>query len=118
MNRKETALEYVRCFCRGDVTALGELLSEDFRLTGPFLQGVSKTEYLDILRADPSEPCEFTVINIFEGDGEKDGGDGGEVALFWEYQKPEFTLLMAQLCRFSGGRISEILLVFDSGKFA
>ena len=39
------------------------------------------------------------------------------MGLFWEYHKPEFTLLMAQLCRFTGDKIAEILLVFDSGKF-
>lgn len=110
MTHKETALEFLRCFSRGDLKTLGGLLGEEFRFRGPRLRCDSRREYLEALAADPPDPSEFEIIGIV--------GEGREVGVFYEYRKQGVTTAMAQWCRFQGDKISDLLLVFDSRAFA
>ena len=108
MNRKDTALEFVDRFCAGDVEALEPLLAEELQLSGPFHRFHSRSEYLQSLRDDPPRKCGYRILSIVEG--------GDDVCVFYDYEKDEGRMTVAQLCRFNGDQIGEILLVFDSAK--
>ena len=53
MTRREVALSFVRNFCEGRISDLGELLAEDLEFQGPFLSASTRETYLAALRADP-----------------------------------------------------------------
>jgi hypothetical protein len=105
MNHREQALQFVQRFAAGDVAGLEPLLSDDLRLTGPFLQVESRAAYIEALRREPPEPCGIRVLSVTE--------NGDTVAVFYEYDKRDVTLTIAQLFRFTDRQISEIRLVFD-----
>ncbi len=110
MSHREQAVEFVRRFAAGDVDGLEPLLAEDLQLAGPYLQVKSRAAYLEALRRDPPEPCGVRVLSVTD--------NGDTVAVFYEYEKRDMTLTIAQLFRFSDQRISEIRLVFDGRESA
>ena len=103
MTPRERALEFVRRFAAGEVDRLESLLAEDLLLTGPFLQVDSRAAYLEALRRDPPENCGLRVLSVTD--------ESDTVAVFYEYQKRDTTVTVAQLFRFRGDQISEIVLV-------
>jgi hypothetical protein len=110
MNNQEIALEYLRCFCVGDVTGLEPLLAPDLIFRGTFHSFGSAEEYLASLRSDPPEKCQYKIMSITE--------NPDSVALFYEYQKPGGVMKIAQLFKMSRDQISEILLVLDGRAIA
>jgi hypothetical protein len=110
MTNRDVALEYLRCFCNGNIDGLSPLLADRLRFLGTFHDYCSASEYLDSLRNDPPEKTKYKVLSITEGND--------SVAVFYEYQKPEFVLQIAQLFKFKNCKINEILLVFDGRNFA
>ncbi len=109
MTQLDLALEFLRRFCRGEVAGLEAVLAEDLRLRGPFGHFDSRADYLASLAEDPPEEATFRILQAFEA--------GDRVGLFYSFEKPDVTATMAQLCTFADGRITEILLVFDSRDF-
>lgn len=67
-------------------------------------------EYLDSLRSDPPENCEYKILSVTE--------DDDAVAAFYEYQKPDKEMTIAQLFRIREKQIQNVLLVFDGRGFA
>lgn len=110
MTNRDIALEYLRCFCGGNIDGLSSLLAADLRFSGTFHDYYSASEYLDSLRNDPPEKTKYKVLSITEGDD--------SVAVFYEYQKPECVIQIAQLFKIRNCKINEILLVFDGRNFA
>ena len=106
MDNREVAIEFTRCFCGGDVDGLARLLVDDLRFKGPYHQFGSSAAYLAAVRADPPEESSYRVHSVTEGQE--------EVSVYWEYQKRDGALTLAQLFGFRDGLISEILLVFDA----
>ena len=109
MNNRDVAIEFVKCFCAGDVGALAPLLTPDLKLKGPFYQFGSADAYLDSLRNDPLEKCGYRVISVTE--------DADSVSIYYDYEKSDRTITIAQLFKFSNQKIQEILLVFDGRGF-
>lgn len=109
MTRQEIVRRFLQAFCDGDVGGLEPLLAEDLKFSGPFHQYGSRYAYLEALRDDPPERCHFRILSLTES--------GDDVCVFYDYEKAEQFVTMAQLCRFKDDRIGEILLVFDSGSF-
>jgi hypothetical protein len=107
LSSEERALAFVRRFAAGDVDGLASLLAEDVRVAGPHLDVVSRADYLAALQDDPPQPAAARVLSVI--------GDGDTVAVFWEYEKPERAVTVAQLFRLRGARIAEMHLVFDTG---
>ncbi|MFH1277968.1 MAG: nuclear transport factor 2 family protein [Candidatus Eisenbacteria bacterium] len=105
MTRSETAVRFLEAFCRNDLDLLASLLTEDFRLQGPFGFFPSRSAYLASLEEDPPEESGFEVLRMVDG--------GEEVCLFYEYTKPRGTALVAQLFLFREEKIAETLLVLD-----
>ena len=103
------AIEFVKCFCAGDVSALAPLLTPDLKLKGPFFEFDSAEAYLDSLKYD-LEKCGYRVLSITESKG--------SVSIYYDYEKSDLIITIAQLFKFKGHKISEILLVFDGRGFA
>lgn len=106
MKKVEIAKEFIDQFCRGNVEYLEELLQENLHFQGPLFKFSSRNDYLESLRADPPKNNKYRVLSITENEE--------EVSIYYEYGKANGSLTIAQLFRFEGNKISEILLVFDS----
>ena len=105
MNNREVALKFIRRFCAGDVDGLALLLAEDLRFKGPLPQFGSRDAYLDCLKNDPPRSCAYQVLSVTES--------GDSVSVFYEYEKGDGGVTIAQLFKFKDRGIAEILLVFD-----
>lgn len=110
MTNREIATEYLRRFCAGDIAGLAYLLAHDVRFTGPFHTFYSSTDYLDSLRHDPPEQCGHKILSITENED--------AVAVFYEYQKPDKPITIAQLFKIKNEKITETLLIFDGRSLA
>jgi hypothetical protein len=109
MTNQEIALEYLRCFCAGDIDGLEPLLDAKLHFSGTLHTYHSASEYMESLRNDPPEANNYKLISITENDR--------HVALFYEYQKPDRTMQIAQLFRIEDKKIHDVLLIFDSRGF-
>ena len=105
MTKRDVVMEYLRCFCAGDIDSLQPLLATELNFTGTFHNYGSASEYLDSLKDDPPEECGCKVLSITENED--------TVAVFYEYQKPKRVMQIAQLFKIKEERIHDILLVFD-----
>ena len=110
MNNREVAIEFLRCFCVGDVDGLAALLAEDLQFKGPFYQFSSRDAYVEVLKKDPPEQCGYHVLSIAESED--------SVSIFYDYDKGDKALTIAQLFKFRLHKIHEILVVFDGRGFA
>lgn len=110
MTNREIALEYIRRFCAGDIEGLEPLLASNVNFTGTFHSFGSANEYLASLRSDPPEKCQYSILSITE--------NTDSVALFYEYEKLNGVMQIAQLFKMSGHQINEILLIFDGRAIA
>lgn len=110
MTNRQVAIEFLRCFCAGDLDGLASLLADDLQFNGPFHQFRSRAAYLDSLKKDPPEQCGYRVLSVTEGDD--------SVSVYYSYEKSDRSLTIAQLFRFKDQKICEILLVFDGRGFA
>jgi hypothetical protein len=110
MTHCEQALAFLSHFCAGDVDALAPLLAGDLRFTGPLFTFDSREAYLESLRASPPDRSGYRILNVTESED--------SVAVFYEYEKPDQLLAVAQLFRFKEGQIAEISLVFDTKGFS
>ena len=109
IDHRTIAKEFVRHFCAGDFNNLAPLLSPDLHLIGPLFDFDSAMDYLDALKNGPPVQCGYRLLSVTE--------DADSVSVFYEYEKPESTVTIAQLFRFRAQLISEILLVFDGRGF-
>ena len=109
MNNRETALEYLRCFCDGDISGLEPLLAEDLQFSGPLFQFDSRAAYLDSLTADPLEKYSYKILSITESPQ--------AVAIFYDFEKRDRDLTIAQMFKFKNQEIAEIIIVFDGRGF-
>ncbi len=110
MNNRDVTMEFLRCFCAGDINGLVPLLAEDLQFTGPFHHLSSSDAYLDSLKNDPPEKCGYRVLNVMES--------GDSVSIYYDYEKSDGAITIAQLFTFKNQKIREILLVFDGRGFA
>ena len=110
MTNQQIALEYIRCFCAGDIEGLEPIMANNLKFSGTFVSFDSLDEYLDSLRNDPPEKCQYRVLSITE--------NSDSVALFYDYEKPNGVIRIAQLFKISDEKINEILLVFNGGEIS
>ena len=109
MTNQEIAKEYLRCFCGGDIAELEPLFAPDFHFIGTFHTFHSREQYLDSLRNNPPEKCGCNVLSVTENED--------SIAIFYEYQKPDRSIQIAQLLEFKNQKIQKVLLVFDGRGF-
>ena len=110
MNNRDIALEYIKSFCNANINALKPLLATDLQFKGPFHTFDSAEDYLESLRKDPPEKCQYNILSITE--------NRESVVLFYEYLKPDCAILIAQLFKIDNQVIKETVLVFDTGELA
>ena len=106
MGNRDIAVEYLDQFCTGDVQGIEATLAPDFHLKGPLFEFHTRREYIEALTKNPPEPASYEVLDI--------AGGHGTVSVYYSYIKSTGSTIIAQLFRFSDGRISETLLVFDT----
>jgi len=94
--------------CR-DIGELTHLFAPDFTFRGPFYEFDSAEDYINSLKSDPPEGCEYKIIRSFENDS--------SACLVYQFTKPGVSVPMAQLFEIEHGKISKILLVFDTVAF-
>ena len=105
MSNRDVAIRFLERFSAGDVDGLVPLLAEDLRFEGPLHRFATRHDYLSCLRDDPPSPCECRVLSLTEKED--------QVAVFYEYQKPDGAVTVAQLFCFEEGLIARTVLVFD-----
>ncbi len=105
MTNRDLAYSFIERFCAGDLEGLVPLLAEDLQFRGPFHIFESREGYLSCLRDDPPASNQFQILSITECED--------HVAAFFEYQKPDGSVTIAQLFKCVDEKITEILLVFD-----
>jgi len=110
MTSRDVAMEYLRCFCAGDINGLKPLLATNLSFKGTLQTYHSALEYLDSLRSTPPERCGYKVLSVTESED--------SVAVFYEYQKPEHVIQIAQLFKIRDQKIHDVLLIFDARSFA
>lgn len=97
-------------FSGKNVEKLSNILAEDLTFEGPFHKFESADDYINSLRLDPPIGCEYRLIKSFE--------DESNACLVYQFFKPSICVLMAQVFETSNGKITRILLIFDTGCFA
>lgn len=110
MSNREMALEFVRRFCAGDINGLKPLLADDLQFSGPFHRFATRDAYLETLMREPLDDCGYRVLSVTEGDD--------SVSIYYDYEKPDRTVTIAQLCTIKDHEICKILIVFDGRGFA
>ncbi len=106
MTNRDIVLEYLTCFCKGDISGVEAVLASDFQLTGPLYTFKSRDEYIQSLRDNPPKPSRYEILEIAESEV--------GISIFYEYHKPSGRLTIAQFFKLRKGKIGEILLVFDT----
>lgn len=106
MTNREVVLEFLRYFCGGDIDGLETLLAEDLQFSGPYHHFGSRYAYIQSLKDAPPEKCGYRVLSL--------AANGDDVCVFYDYEKGDQSITVAQLCKFKDRRIGEILLVFDA----
>ncbi len=109
MTNRDVVEAYLRWFCGGDVDGMETLLATELSVCGTLHSYSAAAEYLDDLRRDPPEPSVCRILSVTES--------VDSVALFYEYQKTDRTVRIAQLFTLESQRAKRILLVFDGRGF-
>ena len=110
MQSLELALRYMDIVFDGeDMELLRPLLSGDFSFQGPSYEFDTAQGYIASMQAEPPEGFAYEIINAFE--------NGSSVCLVYQFSKPGISVPMAQLFETRDGKISRILLIFDTGAF-
>ena len=111
MKPLDLALQYIDIVFGGeDIDRLNNLLADQFSFQGPFFRFNNAADYINSLKADPPEGFGYTMIITFE--------DEKSACLVYRFSKPGINTPMAQLFETDNGKISKILLVFDSAPFS
>jgi hypothetical protein len=104
------AMTYMEILFSGkNLERLRPILADDFLFCGPFYQFDSADAYIKSLQSDPPKKFEYKITGSFGGDS--------SVCLFFQFKKPGVSIPMAQMFEVKEGKISEILLVFDTDAF-
>ena len=106
MTNQNIAMDYIKYFCSGDIDRLEPLLADNLCFTGTLQTYTSSRNYIESLKSDPPEKCIYKIISITQNED--------SVAIFYEYQKPDRTIQIAQLFKIIDQKIKDIHLIFDS----
>jgi hypothetical protein len=110
MKHADLALKYLEIFFSGGgFEALNEIFAEDLRFEGPFYRFDTARDYIDSLKSDPPIGCKYKLLRTCE--------DTGSVTVIYEFRKGNLITPMSQMFEIENGKISKILLIFDTGKF-
>jgi hypothetical protein len=104
------ALKFMDIFFSGEkMDRLRPLLADDFSFNGPLYKFDSAEDYINSLQADLPKGFNFEIIRSLE--------DESSACIFYQFTKPGVCTPMAQMFEVNEGKISKILLVFDTSAF-
>lgn len=107
---RELALAYLDIFCDGtELERLRDLFAPDLRFSGPFVEFDSAGAYIESLLHNPPQDCRADILHVFEQEN--------RVNLIYRFSRPGLSTLMSQVFEVRGGRITRIILIFDTGPF-
>lgn len=107
----DAALKYMDIFYSGrELARLYEIMADELKFEGPFFHFDSARNYIESLRSDPPLGCEYKILHAFE--------NGQTVNLIYQFSKPNISTPMSQLFKVRDGKITEVLLIFDTGQFS
>ena len=110
MKPLDLALEYMDIvFDNEHVEQLINLLADPFSFEGPFFKFDSAEKYIQSLKADLPQNFGYSLISTFQ--------DETSACLVYRFSKPGLDTPMAQFFETDNGKISRILLIFDSAPF-
>ena len=110
MGPLELANQYMDVIYGGKLPdLLHEILSKDCRFKGPLYEFNSAAEYIDSLKTDPPVDVDYELIEAFENDK--------SACLVYQFKKASISTPMTQVFEVVEGKISKILLVFDTAGF-
>lgn len=111
MKPLELAMKFLEIFFSGrDPEELIPLLAPDLDFKGPLFRFDSSRTYVDALKKDPPVDSEYSLIHSFH--------KASSVCLIYQFSKPGVSVPMAQTFEIVDGKITSILLVFDSAAFS
>ena len=105
MTPKAISETFISLFCEPNIDALADLLSEDFKFSGPLLKSADRDAYIAALRKDPPQKATYSIRSAIE--------EKNRTSLLYEYRKQEASILIAQFFTIAEGLIQETELVFD-----
>ena len=91
------------------IDRLDEILSEKFSFNGPFHEFNSSAEYIDSLKLDPPVGLDYKIIEAYENEN--------SACLIYQFSKQGMSTIMSQIFEVCNGKISKVILVFDTGAF-
>ena len=110
MNHLELAEKYMDCvFKTGDLEALRKIFSDDLKFSGPFYNFDSADDYVNALRNNPPKNFKYKIIKSYF--------DNHSACLIYEFSKLGVLTTMFQIFEIVDGKISHVLLIFDSRSF-
>lgn len=110
MTPLQLALKYMDIFYgEKDPLLLKDILHEDLIFDGPFVKFNSAKDYIDSLLEAPPKNMSFEIIESFENET--------SACLIYTFTKGEIKSKMSQLFKIKHGKISRILLVFNTKDF-
>jgi len=110
MNNLETAKQYMEIFYSGkNLNRLRNLFCDKLYFEGPFFQFTSANDYINSLEVSPPVNFKYKILHCYE--------DKNSVCLIYSFTKADISTNMMQRFVFKNGKISEILLIFDTSDF-
>ncbi|MDH3974601.1 MAG: nuclear transport factor 2 family protein [Deltaproteobacteria bacterium] len=110
MKPLELAYQYMDYFYgEGPIDAMKDLLTEPFTFKGPFYEFDGAEAYIASLKADPPKDMDYDIMQAYENET--------SACLVYQFSKEGVSTAMSQTFEVTNGKISRILLVFDSGAF-
>ena len=110
MRPLELAKQYMDVIYGGESPELlNDLLSKDCQFEGPMYVFNSATQYIDSLQTDPPVNFDYELIESFENEK--------SACLVYQFKKTGISIPMTQVFEVVEGKISRILLIFDTAGF-
>ena len=107
----QLARSYMEIFYSGtDLLRLMELMNEDCHFKGPLFEFYSVKAYVDSLLADPPLDMHYKELTAYENEN--------SACLIYQFSKPGIEAVMCQRFTVVNAKISDILLIFDTGNFS
>ena len=110
MTPLQLAENYMACFYgEAPMAELEPLLADVLIFQGPLYEFFSARDYLESLIEDPPTGAAYKMIKVYEGDD--------SVCLIYQFSKQGIETLMAQTFEVENGKITRIILIFDTNGF-
>ncbi len=110
MKPLELASKYLEIFFSGkNLDDLKNLFADNLTFNGPFYKFSSADDYINSLKKDPPKGMKHEIIKSFE--------DKNSACVIYKFKKGNVSTPMAQLFETENGKLSKMVLIFNSKDF-